>query len=137
MNGEQELSVILEQHPDLHDGGYGTARPASFGTATPESRAALLARERAFVVCKWWIGDNLTPIKVTNRHHSSYGLKHLFESATGLYVTNGLFIAAMLACGYRMEKYPGYNPSFNVSETSIRAAEQAPRQPPWAVLRSE
>lgn len=126
MNGEQELSAILELHPDLHDGGYGTARPASFGTATPESRAALLARVAAFVACKQWIADNLAPSQRMNLWRTSYGMKHIAEREIG-YVTNGTFIAAMLACGYRMERKPHYNPHFAIAELSARAAERAPR----------
>jgi hypothetical protein len=114
MNDLEELTTILEQHPRLHDGGYG-------GTVTPENRAALLAKVAAFAVTKQWIGDNLTPTKSINHRRTSYGMKHIAERTVG-YITNGVFIAAMLACGYRMQPAPGFNPSFNVSEGSVRAA---------------
>jgi len=34
------------------------------------------------------------------RRCTSYALKHLFENATGVYVTNGVFKGAMLAAGF-------------------------------------
>lgn len=123
MNDAEQLQAILEQHPALHDFGYGGR------TLTPESRAALLANVAAFVAARQWIADNLTPIQGINPRHSSYGLKHLFDADTGHYATNGCFIAAMLACGFQMEKHPRYNPCFNVCERSVRIAEDKVNQP--------
>lgn len=45
-----------------------------------------------------WIAT--TPIKVLCNTSTSYGLKHKFQDATGIYVTNGQFKGAMLANGY-------------------------------------
>lgn len=123
MNGDaKQLAAILEQHPALHDGGYG-------GHVTPESRAALLANVAAFVACRQWISDNLAPIQGINPRRTSYGMKHLFEADTGHYASNGVFVAAMLACGYHMGNHPGYNPHFNVCERSVRIAENKVNQP--------
>lgn len=39
-------------------------------------------------------------IKTPNYDKSSYGLKHILEKDTGLYLTNNEFKDAMLMCGY-------------------------------------
>ena len=47
-----------------------------------------------------WIKENFTKRKTANKRiGTSYGLKHVFQKKTGLYVTNGQFKGAMLQCG--------------------------------------
>lgn len=48
----------------------------------------------------WWIDEYVRPASDVNWQHSSYGLKHLFHSQTGTYVTNDEFKSAMYAHGY-------------------------------------
>ena len=114
----QQLQAIMEQHPALHNGGYG-GKPS---VNTQENRDALAGSVEAFARVRDWVAANLQPIKGTNRRRSSYGMKHIAESEIG-YITNGVFIAAMLANGYRMDPNPGYNPSFNVSEDALKTVE--------------
>jgi hypothetical protein len=64
-----------------------------------------------------WIDAHLVSRQTFNPRHSSYGLKHMAEEDIG-YITNGQFIAAMMACGYRY-KVVGLNALFNVSERAI------------------
>jgi len=52
-------------------------------------------------VIKQWIYDNFVPRKTLLRGHTSYGLKHIFSSNTGIYVTNNQFKDAMLKSGYK------------------------------------
>lgn len=116
-----ELTRIMEEHPLLHNAGYGYGRGELGPTA--ENRAALQASVERFTATKQWIEANLRPVKRIHPYRTSYGMKHIAEREIG-YITNGVFIAAMLACGYRMEKRPGYNPRFNVSEATVKAAEK-------------
>lgn len=109
-----QLHAIMEQHPALHDGGYG-GKP---NVNTEANRAALAGSVADFAKARDWVAANLQPRKQINRAHTSYGMKHLAEPEIG-YVTNGVFIAAMLANGYRMGANPGYNPSFNVGVRSL------------------
>ena len=51
------------------------------------------------LVCDW-IDSNIVPRKTPLYDHTSYGLKHIFERDTGLYLTNNEFKDAMLMCGY-------------------------------------
>ena len=35
-----------------------------------------------------WIQDNIRPIKSPNNWHSSYGIKHILQHDTNIYLTN-------------------------------------------------
>ncbi len=69
--------------------GMGIDPPGEFDALSPHEQAALL----------FWIRHAMKPA-VTFGRDSSYGLKHLFEDATGLYFSNGSFKGAMLAAGH-------------------------------------
>ena len=56
-------------------------------------------QEEIDLVCDW-ITDNILPRKTPLYDHTSYGLKHILQSDTGLYLTNNEFKDAMLMCGY-------------------------------------
>ena len=70
-----------------------------------------------------WISANLQPRKAINRHHTSYGLKHIAERCLGFYVSNDDMKAAMVACGFEAEQVSELNCSYNVSERSVRCAK--------------
>lgn len=69
-----------------------------------------------------WINESLDPIKTFNTRHTSYGLKHVYESQTrdgeDNYVTNGEFKGAMLKSGFRVKDETALNWVFNISEKS-------------------
>ena len=48
-----------------------------------------------------WLDGNIQPRKTPLPDWSSYGIKHLLERDTKLYMTNGEFKGAMLQCGYK------------------------------------
>ena len=47
-----------------------------------------------------WIRANVVPRKTPLNGHTSYGMKHVLEHRTNIYVTNNQFKEAMLLCGY-------------------------------------
>lgn len=47
-----------------------------------------------------WIRQNILPRKTPLLSNSSYGLKHMLERDTDIYMTNNQFKDAMLACGF-------------------------------------
>ena len=58
-----------------------------------------------------WIKQNFIPTtKKWKNLYNSYGLKHKFENATGIYITNGEFKYAMSVAGIEPEKkeYPNW-----------------------------
>ena len=50
-------------------------------------------------VCEW-ITRYLAPRKTPMFTWSSYGIKHVLQSDTGIYLTNNQFKDAMMRCGY-------------------------------------
>ena len=72
-------------------------------------------------VCKWLEG--IKKIKTINRNHTSYGLKHVVEKDIG-YVSNGVFIAAAIHCGFNFKHDEIPNVTFNMSEKSIKEKDR-------------
>ena len=66
-----------------------------------------------------WISENLKPRKTPNRKHSSYGIKHLLQMDTDIYLTNGEFKDAMVQAGYEPEDPRMQNWVFGVSQRSL------------------
>ncbi len=52
------------------------------------------------LVCEW-IKENILPRKTPLLEQTSYGIKHILQSKTGVYLTNNAFKDAMLMCGYK------------------------------------
>jgi hypothetical protein len=117
------LTSIMANEPTLNDFGFGLyvgyrrESPAKQAEILAENRRKLLASvDRVQATCAW-IDTHLLSRKTFNPRHTSYGLKHVAEREIG-YMTNGVFIAAMIACGYRY-KVEGPNAIFNVSERAL------------------
>ena len=67
-------------------------------------------------VCRQWLSLFARPRKTINVRRSSYGLKHAVEAWASGYVSNGAFIAAAVAEGYRVRQIGrGTNANFNMS----------------------
>lgn len=65
-----------------------------------------------------WIRDNIRPRKTPNHRHSSYGMKHILESDTGIYLTNNQFKDAMMLCGYMPLDADELNWCYRISQRS-------------------
>ena len=64
--------------------------------------ALITGREDAVVTAvDGWIRKNIRAGKKLLQGHTSYGMKHLLEHDTGVYLTNNEFKDAMLLAGYR------------------------------------
>lgn len=67
-----------------------------------------------------WCG-RMETIKSINPKHSSYAIKHWFESSKdGFYITNGQLKGAMILSGYYVGDPDSLNWTFNVSQKSYR-----------------
>lgn len=97
------LQQVLAQHPTLSDVGFGPGD-------------AIRLDEFEFSVR--WLHDK-PRIKLRGRV-GSYGLKHVMERLTGVYVTNGAFIAAALALGIRVQHTHGVNASLGLAIGPLR-----------------
>lgn len=104
-------------------GSYGQRvdPPSEYYELPAEERIELLA----------WIWSSLKPLKSKIHRSSSYGLKHLLEEDTGLYVTNGQFKGAMRDAGYEPVEPGERNWRFRVSTTPREARLQRKGVRPW------
>jgi len=65
-----------------------------------------------------WIKANIKPRKTVNDLHSSYGLKHIYERNTNIYVDNGTFKGAMQQAGFKPHNANDLNWIFCLSKKS-------------------
>lgn len=70
-----------------------------------------------------WISENISPRKTPLTSHTSYGIKHLLERDTGIYLTNNEFKDAMLQAGYEPIDADALNWCHRISKKS-RAFKQ-------------
>jgi hypothetical protein len=102
-----EMKRILGRQPQLTDFGFGVYEARR---KTAAESAAELARGRdsigsprslaGFVAARAWL-SRYNKIKTPSKRGTSYGLKHIAAKEIG-YTTNGVFIAAAIAEGFRV-----------------------------------
>lgn len=79
-----------------------------------------LTQEQKYIL-QQWIQQTLRPIRSRNDKHTSYGIKHIFESSpNGFYITNGQMKGALRAAGFQEYNTLDINWYYNISETSFR-----------------
>lgn len=85
--------------------------------------------EKTRNVCVEWINKHMIKSKKANRRHSSYGLKHLLERDTGIYMSNNRFKSLMLNCGHYPLDESRLNWEFRILEKPLteRAKERKER----------
>ncbi|RSN48287.1 hypothetical protein [Actinomadura sp. WAC 06369] len=125
------LAEVMQQHPQLNYFGIGVFEPLrktaeQRRTELAAGREELAGSEAVVMETAAWLRENITPIKTPTV--GSYGMKHVMEHATGVYVTNGEFIAAALIAGYTF-KYTVPNVLFGMSARDVKRMNSAPRQP--------
>lgn len=65
-----------------------------------------------------WIHENILSRKTPLLSRSSYGIKHLLERDTGIYMTNNQFKDAMLLCGFYLVDEHLLNWNYRISKKS-------------------
>ncbi|WP_418960190.1 hypothetical protein [Streptomyces tritici] len=115
------LAEVMEEHPKL--GAFGIGVFDSPRLPAPQRRAELaVERERLrrhedlVVETALWLRDHITPIKTPTA--GSYGVKHTIERATGVYLPNGVLIAAAFIVGYPF-RYDQPNVLFGMSRRDL------------------
>ena len=66
-----------------------------------------------------WIRRNIPPRKTENQRHTSYGIKHILQHDTGIYLTNNEFKDAMMLAGYQPVDENALNWTYGISEKSV------------------
>lgn len=65
-----------------------------------------------------WIRENIFPRKTVNFERTSYGVKHLLQWDTNIYLTNNEFKDAMMICGFEPVNPNKLNWMYRISEKS-------------------
>ncbi|SEN29958.1 hypothetical protein SAMN05216404_103303 [Nitrosospira multiformis] len=123
------IKAVMEKVPDLTNFGIGIYGRGKGMSSTEykkkflEERKNLLDNVEMFVmVCNWLMSKQ--KIKTINQKHSSYGLKHIAQQQIGEYVTNGVFIAATVHCGFIYKRIPDSpNVKIGIGERSLKSVE--------------
>lgn len=113
------LRILLAAHPLLTIFGYGEyGKPL---LATTEGREELLKATAEIDMARAWLRTQERR-ETLNHNHSSYGLKHLAESAMDGYISNGAFIAAALLDGWIVRRIDDSSPNvrLNIRERTVR-----------------
>lgn len=123
----ETIENAIAKFPDLTDFGFGVYADRKL---SPAERQRTYAADRAMLfhprsldgfakACAWLAAQPRT-VNVNRAAGSSYGLKHVAEHEIG-YVTNGIFIAAAIASGFKVCPIPGSpNAWFNISKRARR-----------------
>ena len=108
------LEQVKKEHPTLTTNGwiyYSKIDNKKIGTGD------ISKRPKEFEAICNFLNENIKHTKTFSKNgSSSYGLKHVVEDIIHHYVSNGMFIAAALSCGYKMKYYDGPNCYFAMSE---------------------
>lgn len=78
--------------------------------------------------CIAWVHEFMVERKTPNRYHTSYGLKHLLERDTGIYMTNNQFKSLMLKCGHYPVSDIELNWTYRISEKPLTRREKERRE---------
>ena len=73
---------------------------------------------------KRWIKKVCKPAVALNKYHTSYGLKHILEGCTGVYMTNNQFKDLMLICGFKPKYEHELNWIFYIQERPFTKIEK-------------
>jgi hypothetical protein len=65
-----------------------------------------------------WIRQNIVPGRTPLQERTSYGIKHILEHDTGLYLTNNEFKDAMLMAGFKPVDPNALNWTYRISRKS-------------------
>lgn len=132
---QADLDAVLAAHPLLSSDGYGDIHTLC-PCRTPQKRDEHMARERADLrgalrqvqAAAQWLRPIARNAHATATSPSSYGLKHVMENQTGVYVTNGEFIAAALILGIPIHRSRDRspNPGIGLNRSALRRQAQEP-----------
>lgn len=75
-----------------------------------------------------WIDANICPRKTPLLDYTSYGIKHILQSDTGIYLTNNEFKDAMILCGYTPVNPDELNWCYCISRRSPAFDQNSRRQ---------
>ena len=75
-------------------------------------------------LCCYWVNKYCIPAASYHRFRTSYGMKHILEQCTKIYMTNNQFKDLMMIKGFAPKNPHCLNWSFKVREAPLREAEK-------------
>ena len=123
MKTRTKIQRAIKVLPGLTDYGNGIPgwtpiRQRSKKLKVEKSRL-LESEERFESACQWL--QNIDKTEVINTINSSYYLKHIAERRIGGHLSNGVFIAAAIHCGFSYQTARNFpNVVFNMDEDSLQ-----------------
>ncbi len=123
MKTRTKIQRVIKQLPLLTDFGLGLphgTKPKDRAKKMREEKHRLLNSEERFeAACNWLQGVSKTT--EINTMHSSYFIKHITERRIGGHLSNGVFIAAAIHCGFSF-KPSGHYPNlfFNMNKNDLQ-----------------
>jgi len=111
INKLKEASIVRREGTN-RSGYYETLndinRPADFMNLDEETKSISIS----------WCRKYFMPSETAFKGMSSYGLKHVFEKDTDIYLSNGQFKGAMLLAGFTPKNITDLNWQFYISKNS-------------------
>jgi hypothetical protein len=102
-------------------------------TQNDDSHFRNLTEEEQRIALRW-LRYNVVPTKTPYEGRTSYGMKHVLEDRTKIYMTNNQFKEAMLVCGFYPVDTDELNWCFCISKLSPIFVDQADRKPGLPML---
>jgi len=97
------LKQIKKEYPTLTSNGWAYWAFDRIDDGEIASGDISKHPEEFKAICDF-LNKNIGHTKTVNtKGNSSYGLKHIVEDMIHHYISNGMFMAAALACGYKMK----------------------------------
>jgi len=122
MKTRTKIQRAIKQLPMLTDFGLGLpqgTRKRQRARLMREEKARLLASEERFESACEWLQD-VDKTRAINTKHNSYFIKHITERRIGGHLSNGVFIAAAVHCGFAVQTAKSFpNVLFNMDEDSL------------------
>lgn len=112
---QKQIDAICREYPTLGANGILPARDIKTGLL---NEVEPIDPTEFRVAAQWLVMyDGFKRRKTVNTYMSSYGWKHVVERNAHTYITNGAFVCAALALGYKMQRIKNSpNVFFNISK---------------------
>ena len=114
--GEEGRECSVSCIPETRDDGSVSYRYECVTKDDEHHFRDLLPDEQR--IARRWLEYNLETAKTVLPHHTSYGMKHVLERRTNVYMSNNAFKELMMLCGFFPAKADELNWRFAVKKTS-------------------
>ena len=124
-NGVKILTIeqLHKLYPKLTPAGFNYKSRTDGKWVYDLDSDRIVKKPIAYKTIAEFLTNNISKTKTINKTSTTYHYKHVVESNIRHYITNGMLIAAALACDYKMKYYDGPNAFFAWSRKDWRKFE--------------